>query len=306
MKRIILKILVVVMVFCTYGCVGDGNRTSNDEIVVTIPPLQGLVKEIVGDDCNVSILLPEGSSPETYSPTPSQVAKLEDSSIIFAVGTMEFEKRIIDRLGKGADYKVIDLSSGVRFIEGNCGHTHNSEHLINACEHNSDHHAHHHHIDPHIWMSFANVELIINNITNALATRFPDNSDEYARRADSLINKVKTIESGFKNKLSQAPDAFLIYHPALGYLANDYGLEQISLENEGKSPTAGTLAEIVEQVKTNNIKVLLYQQEYPLDVVKPIADILGVNLVKINPLNTNIISELERVVNIIMQDGDGE
>ena len=45
--------------------------------------------------------------------------------------------------------------------------------------------------------------------------------------------------------------------------------------------------------------MVLYQQEYPLDVVKPIAEILSVNLVEINPLSKDIIAELDRIIAIL-------
>ena len=70
----------------------------------------------------------------------------------------------------------------------------------------------------------------------------------------------------------------------------------MALENEGKNPTPSALAEIVNKVQLEGIEVLLYQQEYPLDVVKPIAEILDVKLVEINPLDKNIVAELDHIV----------
>jgi zinc transport system substrate-binding protein len=91
----------------------------------------------------------------------------------------------------------------------------------------------------------------------------------------------------------------LIYHPALGYLAESLSFNQIAVENEGKSPTPASLSELVKKVKAEGIEVMLYQKEYPLDIVQPIADILDVKLVEINPLSGDIIGEIDRIVNII-------
>ena len=91
----------------------------------------------------------------------------------------------------------------------------------------------------------------------------------------------------------------------MGYLAKDYSLKQIALENDGKSPTPSTVINIVDIVKDNGIQTLLYQKEYPLDVIKPLAEILDVKPIIINPLHTDIVGEIERIVNIISTGDEG-
>lgn len=86
----------------------------------------------------------------------------------------------------------------------------------------------------------------------------------------------------------------------MGYIANSLGMTQIALENEGKSPTPTTLTNIINIVEEEDIEYMLYQKEYPIEVVQPIADILGVKLVQINPLSTSIIDEIDRVMNILI------
>jgi zinc transport system substrate-binding protein len=180
---------------------------------------------------------------------------------------------------------VIDVSNGVELLAGGCGHDHNEAHS----------HHHHHAVDPHIWMSLQGLIQIVDNITQVLMDKHL-NSAHYKTNSEALMARISERAEAYGKVLKSAPREFLIYHPALGYLAREYGLEQIALENEGKNPTPGALAEIVDKVQAEGVKVLLYQQEYPLDVVKPIAEILGVNLVEINPLNVDIIAELDRIV----------
>lgn len=279
-----------------------GNVLSGKEIVVTIPPLQGLVREIVGDDYRVRCMLPSGSSPESYSPTARQVAALAEAEFVFAVGTLHFESELLKR-AENQDFAVINTAQGIELLTG-CEHTHEaveSEHShggeaeAHRHSHNHNHKAHHHSFDPHVWLAPEELGMIAANIAEKVIAAHPD-SVKYIANYEQLKAKLEEREVRYGEMLEAAPRGFLIYHPALGYLAAEYGLEQISLENEGKSPTPASLAEVVDRVEREGLKTMFYQQEYPLDVVKPIAEILGVNLVQINPLSGDIIGELDNIV----------
>lgn len=288
MKRIASIILILLTAFVALQCTHAD--TAKKTISVTIPPLKGIVNQIVGDDYEVNVLLPAGTSPETYSPTISQLTAVSNSDFVFTIGTLNFEQTLAKSLKNNAKGQIVSTSEGVYLIEGTCNHAHH---------HNlEEHHSHHHSIDPHVWMSHKGLLKIIDNIADALVINNPD-SISYIANAERIKGQIIAQMSKAEVTFNNAPKSFLIYHPALGYFAEEYGLEQISLENEGKNPTPKSLAEIVEKVDNDNLTVLLYQQEYPEDIVKPVADILGVNLFQINPLSEDIITELDRVINIL-------
>lgn len=300
------------------GCVGDKSKeVENKQIAVTIPPLQGLVEEIIGADYEVVCLLPAGSSPETYSPTARQIASLSDAEFVFTLGTLAFEEEIIKRLDNQQN-KVVKTARGIELLTG-CGHEHHNHHNGECsheeqcahCEGNNHNHkaeshtpAHHHHsFDPHVWLAPEELGVIATNIAEAIVAHRPD-SVKYRTNYERLKIKLAEREVCYGEALKSAPKHFLIYHPALGYLAADYGLEQISLENEGKSPTPAALAGVVDMVAHEHIESMFYQQGYPLDIVKPIAEILSVNLVEINPLSKDIIGELDRIVGALINSNE--
>ena len=303
MTRFSKYILVIVLVVVAALAVGCGSRkatktTSDKVIIVSIPPFYGLVKAIVGDDFDVQVLLPEGSSPETFSPTIRQIAAVQNSEMFLSGNLMEFEKTVTKRLSAHKSVKVINIADGCKLIE--------NEHDECECEDVHQHHAHshgHHHgsVDPHVWMSPFELETIARNIGDAVCMTYPD-SVKYVANLQQLIDTLEARRIAYSEQLEAGGKRhFLIYHPALSYLARDYGLVQISLENEGKNPTPASLAEVVDVVNKWGIGQMMYQSEYPQEVVKPIVDILGVNMVQINPLNTDILSELDRVINIISE-----
>ena len=166
MTRFSKYILVIVLVVVAALAVGCGSRkatktTSDKVIIVSIPPFYGLVKAIVGDDFDVQVLLPEGSSPETFSPTIRQIAAVQNSEMFFSGNLMEFEKTVTKRLSAHKSVKVINIADGCKLIE--------NEHDECECEDVHQHHAHshgHHHgsVDPHVWMSPFELETIARNI----------------------------------------------------------------------------------------------------------------------------------------------
>lgn len=275
--------IVIIVMMLLAGC-KTHQKTVSQEITVTIPPLKGLVESIVGNDFRVNVLLPEGATPETYSPTINQITSMEESEYVFFVGTLPFEKEIL-RSNRGE--KFINVSNGIVLISGECKHKDNNAHH------------HHHSADPHIWFSLEELSKIVDNIENALMSNHPD-STKYFTNSQRVKLKIEGNLRRYQQMLTTSPKSFLIYHPAMGYIANSLEMTQIALENEGKSPTPTTLTNIINIVEEEDIEYMLYQKEYPIEVVQPIADILGVKLVQINPLSTSIIDEIDRVMNILI------
>lgn len=288
-----LFILAIIAIF-TYGC--SATRNESRVISVTIPPLKGIVSQIVGEGYEIVVILPQGTAPETYSPTISQLSDISSSEYVFAIGTLNFEQTIINSLSQSPDCKVFTTSNDIELLSGCCSHSHKE---------GGHSHAHSHSIDPHVWMSHDGLWKIVDNITNVLTANNPD-STTYLANAERIKERIVAQKAKADSLLDNAPKSFLIYHPALGYFAAEQGLEQIALENEGKNPTPKSLASTIDRVNSEGLNIMLYQQEYPRSIVKPIAEILGVNLFDINPLSDDAISELDKVINILSMQNEKE
>lgn len=285
MKTLIKILPIIAILSCVAACGSNADTRHSKSISVTIPPLQGIVKEIVGNDYKINVILPKGATPENYSPTVAQMAAIEHSEYLFNIGTLPFEQQIVSKLksAKGANIQMV--ADGIELIEG-------------SCEHGHTHHEHHHSHDPHVWMSIDGLMTIIDNIATPIINSNPD-STKYVANYEAIKQRLIVNKQRYAELLDAAPRHFLIYHPALGYLAQEFGLEQIALENDGKAPTPAGVINIVEKAQVEGLKYMLYQAEYPLDVVKPIAEVLGVKPILINPLSDNIFEELDRIINIL-------
>lgn len=259
------------------ACTGQGRKEIAERIVtVTIEPQRYFTEAIAGDRFKVVGMVPKGSSPETYDPTPKQLVALAESEAYFRIGYIGFEVSWMERLMENAPHiRVFDLSKGIELIYEE-GHTH------------GDHHHHVEGADPHTWNSAINAKIIANNILRALCTLDGDNEAYYSARYDSLIRRIEETDSIVFNLLKnndKADHAFMIYHPALSYFARDYGLHQICIEEDGKEPSPAHLEELIEISRFEDVRVIFVQPEFDRRNAQIVAGETGARIVPIHPLS---------------------
>ena len=61
-------------------------------------------------------------------------------------------------------------------------------------------------------------------------------------------------------------------------LRRDYGLEEISVEYEGKEPTPSSMKELIDRARKDNIRTIFVQKEYDTKNAKVIAGEIGANI----------------------------
>lgn len=285
MKNIFRQALSILAVISVVGC-GSADKNSEDKtIYVTIAPLKSIVEDITCNDFEIKVLVPNGASPETFEPTAKQIAELNDAQLVFATCLIDFERGLTDRLDNRSS--IVDLSRGIEILAGSCSHTH--------------HNGHKHGIDPHIWTSPRALKQIATNAYAAVAQQYPD-STKYRDAYATLLSRLDSLDSYVSRRLAEAgTTAFMIYHPAYTYYANDYRLQQIAVEHEGKEPTPKQLASLVDIAKRNGIKHILYQPQYSRDKVSGIAAETGAQAVMIDPLCDDIIQGIKDLTDLITE-----
>lgn len=269
------------------GC-AERKVVVENRAVVSIAPLKPLVEGILGDDFEVSVLVPLGASPETFEPTPKQLQEVESARFVFGTGLLEFEQELLHRIARNE--QIINLSQGIELIAGTCSHAHHNH----SC-------GHAHGVDPHIWCSPKSLGKMAENMHSAIATEMPD-STKYSERYTTLCIKLLELDEEIAEMCRQSPrTTFMIYHPALTYLARDYELTQVAVENEGKEPSAKHLARIIEQARNEGIKHIFYQSEFPASSVEIICQDIDATAMEINPLAEDIFANIRHIVTLITE-----
>lgn len=256
-------------------------------LYVSILPMRSLVKEIVGEDFRIEVLVPPGASPETFEPTPRQFIGLNEAQLVFNVGLLEFETALLDKIEDRT--KIVDLSRGIVRIEGSCAH---------AGRNGSDHA---HGVDPHVWTSPRALQRMAENAYEAIHARWPD-SAKYTANHARLQEELRQLDLRTAEKIARSGIRyFIIYHPALTYYARDYGLRQEAVEADGKEPSAKRLTALIRQARKDGIGRILYQNQFPVSVVETIARDIGAECAEIDPLREDAIANIDSITDLIVR-----
>lgn len=280
MKKIYLLLLTVVLITsCAPRSKQNSSSNSKPIITVTLEPLRYFTEAIAGDRFTVISMVPKGTSPETYDPTPQQLVDLAKSKAYFRIGYIGFEQTWMDKLTDNAPHlQFFDMSQGVDLIYDDT-HVHHHEADEEGHKHSTG-------VEPHIWSSTINARLIAANILNALCVIDKENESSYLEGYNTLCRQINHTDSIIRQTLATpgTDRAFMIYHPALSYFARDYGLHQIPIEAGGKEPSPAHLKGLIDICKDEQVGVIFVQPEFDRRNAELIAQQTGTKVVDINPL----------------------
>ena len=292
MKKIVILLLVI---FSFYACNNkQQNPKSNKQtITVSVLPQKYFAEKILGDQFNINVMIPPGASPVTYEPSPRQMKELSASITYIRIGHIEFEKAWMSKLQNlNPEMDVIDLSLNAELIES--VHNHETDH--NLAGH------HHHGVDPHIWTSPKEVKKQIELIYQYFVKQYPELKPEFAKNYKAFTNEIDSLNSYIESQLQAYQGReFLIFHPALSYIARDYGLEQISIEIDGKEPTPSNIQKIIEIAKKEDIKIIFVQNQFSTHNAEVIANEINGRVVQIDPLAYNWNESIKMIVDEIVK-----
>ena len=283
------------LLFSTVSCNSKQDKILS--ISVTIEPQRYFAEKIVGNKFKVNTIVPAGTSPETYDPTPSQMIALGKSILYFKVGYLGFENAWSKTLEKNnVDVPLINTSDNINLIE-------NSGHTFEIGEHN--HHNGHSHkgVDPHIWSSPKSAIIMARNMLEALVVADVENQKFYRDNFLELEKEILATDKKITGLLENATiKSFIIYHPALGYFARDYNLIQYSIEFEGKSPSPQQLKGMIDFAQMQGIKTIFVQKGFDIKNAESLAKEVGASIYSIDPLSYNWSEELIKIAEILSEN----
>ncbi len=279
-------------------------EASSDKLIVavSISPQAEFVEQIGGDKVSTVVMIPPGASVHSYEPTPSQLKDLSNAKIYVEVGSgVDFELAWMDDLlSVNSDMYVVNSSKGIQFrTMGEDEQEEHAEEAENGTEEHTEEEEHDHTgLDPHVWTSPQEAKIMVKNIYEGLVDVDPENEATYKQNYDSYIAKLDEADAKLKAALAgKEGSSFIVYHPAWGYLADDYGLHEISIEVEGKEPSAQDMQKLIDEAKEKGIKVVFVQSGFSTASAETIATQIGGEVVEVDPLAKDYIDNLDRVSN---------
>ena len=305
MKKILAIFLSILML--TSCVTKPGNTENNKEVTsnaegkkviyTSFYPIEFATKEIVKDKMEVKSVIPAGVEVHDWEPSLKDIQGLKDSNLVLING-LELESWIEDAKKVVDNDKIVDLSDGIDLIkadEDEDEHDHNHDH-DHEDEHDHDHeeeegHGHHHHhhgeFDPHVWLSLRNFQIVSRNICEAVSNADPENKEFYEKNFEELKNKLDELDKKYADEFEKNKGKHIIVpHEAFGYMARDYGLVQIPIENltSDSEPDLKTIASIVDTAKSEGIKTVFYEGEGSGKVPQTIAKEIGGKAMPIHTL----------------------
>jgi len=242
---------------------GPTPEPARPTVAVSVEPLAYFVERIAGDLVRIEVMVPPGASPTTHEPAVGQLRSAGEAELYVMVGHQHFpfERTWLEPLlSAGREIDVVDASRGV------------------PCSAE----------DPHVWTSPACVRVIARGIGDALAVLLPERQEELKRRLEIFQREIDSVDAEVQEILgAYRGRSFLVFHPAWGCFAEQYGLEQIAIEHGDKAPGPGLLAEIIRWAREENVGVLFVQPQFPQRSAEQVAQEIGASVVSADPLARN-------------------
>lgn len=296
MKRLLFLIGIAPAILV--GCKTNNQGNTKPTIVVSIQPQKYFVDRIVDTLLRVEVMVPPGSSPEIYEPTASQLKSLSSATAYFSLGLLEFEMSMLKNIQEqNPSLLVVNHSLQLDLLEGHCDGHH----------HNGHEHRHGQGFDPHVWSSPTEVGKMVRTIADVLSKQFPNYSSTFELNAQSFLSDIDSLDRYIRSEFAETTSKkIFIFHPALTYYARDYGLSQISLEEEGKSPSMKHFKSVLQTAKTQGANTIFIQKEFDANIAKTAATDIGGRVEVIDPLDKNWLNNMYHITNLLKSALNGE
>lgn len=246
------------------------------KLVATIPPVGALVSAVAGPAADVQVLLPAGSSPHSWEPTPSVARALREADHVFHV-----DPAFDGWTGGLAGGKVTALGPLVpaelqQAFPGTCtGHGH-------------DHHHHDHgHMDPHFWTDPMVMAALAPAVAQALGQVDSPNAAVYTQNAQRVVASLEELDGELGEILGPVRgQPVILFHASMNYMLARYGLEYAGAIEvaPGRAPTPGQMREILDRIESDGIRALFIEPQLAPTAAEAIAESAGLDVYTLDPL----------------------
>jgi zinc transport system substrate-binding protein len=181
------------------------------------------------------------------------------------------------------------------------------EHHHDADEHDGDHHGeslddHARGKDPHIWLDPNLVKIQAKTICHALIDLDPQGKAFYKKNLAGFLDGLDSLDREIAEALKPVKGSTVfVFHPAYGYLCDAYGLKQLAVELEGKTPKGRELAQFIAKAKKDNVRVIFVQPQFDKNAAEKIAQSINGAVLSLNPLARDYFTNMKSMATAISQ-----
>jgi manganese/iron transport system substrate-binding protein len=281
---------LLALTLCAAGCAGQSPSQTFDrgkiDVVTTISTLNSFVQGVGGDKVRVTSIVPVGASPETYEPTPQDVATVSKARILVENGAGL--ETWLDRLLRNASspkLQTVVASDGLTVIDDN----------------------------PHLWMDPQYAKHYVLQIRDGLIAVDPADANTFRINAMHYNAALDALTAHIRAQIQTIPPSqryMIVFHNAWQYYNNRFGITTLGFveRNPGQEPNPQQVAQLVDLAKQHNVKGVFSEPEYSPKILYSIAQGAGIKVVEnlyddsigTTPQVSNYLSMLNYDTNIIV------
>jgi len=273
------EVHVLLSMTLALSCGGDRDRdpSATLSVAVSIAPQLYFVDRIGGNRVDGFTVIPEGFSPATYEPSPARMRALSDADIYFSIG-VPFEESWLPRIEQTIPgLRIVESHAGIDLMPIDRAYVEGNEDNLDGGGHCT--------LDPHVWLSPELVASQVDIISKILMEIDPPGEQVYRQGRDSLLLDIASLQQEMHELLDPVSGAsFVVFHPAWGYFADEFGLVQIPVEIDGHEPSLAQLADLITLVGERDVRFIFVSPQFSDASARTIADQSGIGLIEIDPL----------------------
>ena len=290
-----LLTLLITTSFLFIGCNNnvDSNKTTDDDtlnIVTSFYPLYISTINITKDIPNVTVTNMTKSQTgclHDYQLTPQDLKTLENADILVINGA-GMESFLDGVISQYPDLEIVDATKGLSLLEDDT-HSHDDHDHDHDHDHDTEDDDHDHEYNAHVWVSVTGNIEEVKNISSQLEDLNPENKESYEANTNTYVAKLEDLKNEMHTELDNLPNRDIItFHEAFPYFAEEFNLNiagVIEIEPDSE-PSAKEIEDVINTIKTKNIKSLFTEPQYSSKVAETIATETGATVYELDPIVT--------------------
>lgn len=260
---ILLVALISIIGFAYYHKQTKSNPVTSGtvKVVASFYPLAEFATHVGGNIIQISTIVPSGTEPHEYEPTPQELAQ------VYAADVFIYN-------GSGIDPWAERIASDVK---------QKNVHVINMTERLSTLPQG----DPHFWLDpvLAQQEVII--IRDALITADPAQTEMYQANTREFIAQLQALHEQYQAGLTACLRRDIVTsHNAFAYLAKRYSVTVLPVAglSPEEEPSAKQISEITKIAQQKNIQYIFFETLVSPKLAETVATEIGAKTLVFNPL----------------------
>lgn len=264
MPRLPIIALALLLTSCAHGAGqthsdnAEARPNGKINVATTISTLNSFVEGVGGKYVTVKNIVPIGASPETFQPSPQDVAAVADANLVVenGAGLETWLDRLLRDAGS-SNVRVVVASQGLPVKD----------------------------LNPHLWMDPVLAKAYVAKIRDALIATDPQHADAYRLNAENYDKQLDALIAQIRRQIATIPPSqryMIVFHNAWQYYNDRFGITTLGFveRNPGQEANPQQIADLIDLAKQHHVRGVFSEPEYSPKILHTIAQGAGIEVVE--------------------------